>query len=184
MNKKILIPIFIIITISLTAYSFYENEIIEEKGLSENEIIEERLDQLEENKILNEQSTNPFIPKEREWIQSGSFMIDRSEYWIGEKIFINIRDLGKDSKGQMVIFKPINNTHFLKYNIINFDGSMKQNSNLYVPMVLNEKLGVCTSDQLVGDWVIGFNGIDIDPLRFKIKDSIIPGIEEQYQPIC
>mgnify|MGYP003687409893 CR=1 FL=1 len=195
MNKKILIPIFIIITISLIASSFYEKEVIEEKILSEKEVIEEkilsekevieeRLDKIEKDKIMNEQSMNPYFPKEREWIQSGPFMIDRSEYLIGEKIFINIVDLNKNEKGEIIFFKFLNNTHVLEYKKIGFDGAIKQNSNIYVSIELKNELNLCRADQLVGNWGILFTGVSTKDLEFKIKDRIIPGIEDQFEPVC
>ena len=46
--------------------------------------------------MKNEKSDNPYVPKEREWIQSGPFQIDRSEYVLGEKVFINVNDLPKN----------------------------------------------------------------------------------------
>ena len=111
-------------------------------------------------------------------------MIDRSEYLIGEKIFINITDLDKNETGQIVFFKFINNTHVFEYTKINFDGAVKQNSNIYLTIGLKEEIGLCKSDQLVGNWGILFTGVNTKDLEFKIKDRIIPGIEEQYQPIC
>jgi hypothetical protein len=210
MNKKILIPIFIIITMSLIASSFYEKEvieektlshkevigyeinsktlsqkeIIEEKTLSQKEVIEERLDEIEKDRITNEQSMNPYYAEEREWIQSGPFMIDRSEYLIGEKIFINIVDLNKNEKGEIIFFKFLNNTHVLEYKKIGFDGAIKQNSNIYVSIQLKNELGLCTADQLVGNWGILFTGVSTKDLEFKIKDRIIPGIEDQFEPVC
>ena len=210
MNKKILIPIFIIITISLIASSFYEKEvieektlshkevigyeinsktlsqkeIIEEKTLSQKEVIEERLDEIEKDRITNEQSMNPYYAEEREWIQSGPFMIDRSEYLIGEKIFINIVDLNKNEKGEIIFFKFLNNTHVLEYKKIGFDGAIKQNSNIYVSIELKNELNLCRADQLVGNWGILFTGVSTKDLEFKIKDRIIPGIEDQFEPVC
>ena len=43
--------------------------------------IQKKIDEIEEKKLENE-----YTPKEREWITSGPFQIDRSEYIIGEKI--------------------------------------------------------------------------------------------------
>jgi hypothetical protein len=206
MNKKIIISISIIITISIIIFSLSQseiieekelsqnevieekelsqNEVIEEKELSQNEVIEEKLKQIIKDKIKNDQSVNPYIPKEREWIKSGPFMIDRSEYLLGEKIFINMVNLDEDTKGQMVFVKSINMTHFFEYKKISFNGEHKTNGNLYLPIHLNGFKGICTTDQLVGDWGIWFEGTDIQPLYFKIKDQIIPGIEDQFEPVC
>ena len=206
MNKKIIISISILITISIIIFSLSQsgiieekelsqnevieekelsqNEVIEEKELSQNEVIEEKLKRIVEEKMKNDQSTNPYIPKEREWIKSGPFMIDRSEYLLGEKIFINIVDLDENTKGQMIFVKSINMTHFFEYKKISFDGSLKNNGNLYLPIHLNYLRGICTTDQLVGNWGILFEGTSIQPLTFILKDEIVPGQEETYKPQC
>ena len=195
MNNKIIISISIVITVSIIIFSLSQsglveeeaslkNEIVEEEASSQYSVIEKKLKEIEKNKIKNDQSENPYIPKEREWIKSGPFMIDRSEYLIGEKIFINIVDLNKNEKGEIIFFKFLNNTHVLEYKKIGFDGAIKQNSNIYVSIQLKNELGLCTADQLVGNWGILFTGVSTKDLEFKIKDRIIPGIEDQFEPVC
>ena len=195
MNNKIIISISIVITISIIIFSLSQsgiieerdlsqNEVIEERDLSQNEVIEEKLNQIIKSKIENDQSANPYIPKEREWIKSGPFMIDRSEYLLGEKIFINMMNLDEDTKGQMIFVKSINMTHFFEYKKISFTGEHKTNGNLYLPIHLNGFRGICTTDQLVGNWGIWFEGTDFQPIYFKIRDQIVPGQEETYKPEC
>ena len=195
MNNKIIISISIVITVSIIIFSLSQsglveeeaslkNEIVEEEASSQYSVIEKKLKEIEKNKIKNDQSENPYIPKEREWIKSGPFMIDRSEYLLGEKIFINMVNLDEDTKGQMVFVKSINMTHFFEYKKISFNGAEKTNGNLYLPIHLNGFRGICTTDQLVGNWGIWFEGTDIQPLYFKIRDQIVPGQEETYKPEC
>ena len=187
MNKlKIVIPIFVAITIIVIIFNLTQNEVMEEQiaELKNSSEIEELLDKVKRDKLENEKSENPFVPKEREWIISGPFKIDRSEYLLGEKIFINIVDLDENTKGQMIFVKSINMTHFFEYKKISFDGSLKNNGNLYIPIHLNYLRGICTTDQLVGNWGIWFEGTNIQPLYFKIRDQIVPGQEETYKPEC
>ena len=51
---------------------------------------------------------------------------------------------------------------------------------------LSEIRGLCTSDQLVGDWELRFIGEQgqFNKLDFKIKNQILPGNERYYDPIC
>jgi len=210
MYKKIIISILLLVTISVIIFSFSQTDVIEKSessGLSEiekfdelnnvhdefdfeknesSEIskIEKMLNEIEEDKKNNDQSENPWIPKEREWIQSGPFKIDRSEYLLGEKIFINMVDLDENTKGKMIFVKSINMTHFFEYKKISFDGSVKTNGNLYLPINLNGVRGICTTDQLVGSWAIWFEGADIQPLYFKVKDQFVPGQDKNFQPEC
>ena len=185
MNGKIVIPVSIIITIVVVVFSLTQNEIFEEqvsefKNPSE---IEDMLDIIKNEKSENEKSENPFIPKEREWIQSGPFKIDRSEYALGEKIFININYLPKNVKGEMIFTKIINSTYSYEYGKIKFDGSKPQ-QNFYLGLNLNKFMGICAADMLIGDWKVIFQGTEYSDLKFKVTKEIIPGYEERYEPIC
>ena len=184
-NLKIVIPIFVAITIVVIIFNLPQNEIIQEQveGLENPSEIESILEEIKINKLDNDNSNNPYIPKEREWIQSGPFKIDRMEYVVGEKIFINIEEIDKFTKGQMVFYKLVNNTHGYTYKTISFDGSKIQ-QNLYLSLDLSKSRGICTVDMLVGDWELIFEGTNFESIKFKVTDQIIPGMEKRYEPIC
>ena len=89
MNNKIIIPIIvIIIAIGIVyAISFEDTDTMEVEDTINKEIrpteevipeIQERLDEIEKTNQENE-----YTPKPREWITSGPFQIDRSEYVLG-----------------------------------------------------------------------------------------------------
>jgi len=198
MNTRITVPIsvIIIITIVIVVFSFTQNEIMEKQISSEivdSSEIQNILNTIKEDKIKNDNSEKPYQPKEREWIESGPFMIDRSEYIIGEKIFVNIQKVDKNTKGQMTFSKIINSTHSYDYKKIGFDGSNPQ-QNFYVSLNLDQFRGLCTIDSFVGDWELIFEGINfeginfdktnVDSLKFKVLNQIIPGMEKNYEPVC
>jgi len=198
MNTKIVIPVsvIIIITIAIVVFSLPQNEIMEKEispEITESSEIQSILNKIKEDKMNNDNLEKPYYPKEREWIESGPFMIDRSEYIIGEKIFINIQKLDKNTKGQMIFSKIINSTHTYEYKKFGFDGSKPQ-QNLYFSMTLNPMRGVCTPDIFVGDWELIFEGTNskginfdktnVNSLKFKVINQIMPGMEENYEPVC
>ena len=207
MNAKIVIPISVIITIVIVVFSLTQNDIIEKQispeisesselnelpGISESsEIaivneIESMLDQIKIDKTKNDNSFQPYVPTEREWIQTGPFQMDKSEYALGEKIFVNIKHLKKNDKGVMIFTKIINSTHIIEYKKINFDGSKPQ-QNFYLGINLSTMRGICTVDKLLGDWELRFvneSEIQFDKLDFKIKNQIIPGQEKKYEAVC
>ena len=136
MNAKIIIPISVIITIVIVVFSLTQIETVEKEIPSQFETVEKEipsqfetvekeipsqfeetskidsmLQKIKEDKIKNDNSYNTWYPSEREWIQSGPFKIDRSQYLLGEKIFINIDYLPKNVKGKMIFTKIINSTH-------------------------------------------------------------------------
>jgi len=195
MNAKIVIPISVIITIVIVVFSLTQNEIIEKQTsleisdsseISNSSEIQSMLDKIKADKIKNDNSYQPYVPTQREWIQSGPFQIDKSEYALGEKIFVNIINLNKNDKGTMIFTKIINSTHVLEYKKIQFDGSEPQ-QNFYLGIHLFELKKICTADQLMGDWELRFvNDYEnqFDKLDFKIKNQIIPGQESKYEAVC
>jgi len=132
--------------------------------------IQERLDEIQ--KIANE-SDYKVLP--REWITSGPFQIDRSEYAIGEKIFIRIGGLELDAKGQIAVMRPLNVTHYSVYITIPFDGAKKTSFNYYVEPSISRISKICSADDLVGKWSLVFRGTNYPNLYFNITERIVPG---------
>lgn len=128
--------------------------------------------------------TNTYTPKDREWLTSGPFQIDRSEYVIGEKIFLRIGNLQLDDKGQIVFLRPLNETHKSVYLSIPFDGADRPDFNYYLQPQLSAIEELCTVDAFIGDWQVVFRGTDYPSIGFKITDEILPGDEEEYMPVC
>ena len=189
MNEKIIILIALAsvigIVLSIVIIVSTQNETLEEKPsrFGETDEINSMLKKIEEDKKANEQSDNPYYPSEREWISSGPFKIDRTEYLLGEKLFLNLDYVDKNTKGTMIFSKIINDTHSYQYKKINFDGS-KYQQNFYLGFTLNGARGLCNADQLIGDWKLIFEGTNYDSIKFKVLDRIIPGYERQYTPQC
>ena len=188
MDYKTIISILIAIVIAITIVTsiLTQNESIQkekETMLDETDEISSMLQKIEEDKIKNDNSDSPFVPKEREWIRSGPFSIDRSEYLLGEKIFANLDYLPENIKGEMRFVKHFNSTHNQQYKTIGFDGSKPQN-NFYLGIYPSISRGFCTSDSLVGEWELIFSGTPYDSLDFKIVNQIIPGMENQFESVC
>jgi len=141
--------------------------------------IQEKLNEIEKKNLGNEYS-----PKVREWITSGPFQIDRSEYVLGEKIFVRIGELSVDEKGQIAFLRPLNNTHYSVYFTIPFDGTDKGTFNYYLQPSLSRNQGLCTVDDFIGDWRVVFRGTNYPNLEFKITEDILPGDEDDYEPVC
>ena len=141
--------------------------------------VQEKLDEIEKINLENEYSPSP-----REWITSGPFQIDRSKYVIGEKIFLVIGGLESQEKGQVAFLRPLNDTHNKVYQTVSFDGAKKNAFNYYIQPQISKIAGICSIDDLTGDWTVVFRGTDYANLKFEITDKIIPGDEDSYQPVC
>jgi hypothetical protein len=143
--------------------------------------------------------------KEREGVPwregSGPFQIEKYEYYLGEKIFMNAVDIPADEKGEIIFFRPaadgVNKvpkeyegisgeliSAKVKYMAIQFDGKEKQNFNKYFEPKFNEWKGICSTDDLVGEWVMTFYGTQYEPIHFTILNQTASWDDRTYEPIC
>ena len=196
-NKNSVIIVGIIaatIIIILGSYSINESEISDinkekeiqsekdnstyaEKNISEITEIDKKL-----NDIEKKASENVFTPAPREWITSGPFQIDRSQYYLGEKIFVRIGGLDVNEKGQIAFLRPLNETHYSVYQTIPFDGTQKNAFNYYLDVRLSKALGICTIEDIIkGEWAVVFRGTDYPTIKFKFIDEFIPGEEDAFE---
>jgi len=188
---SIVIPIVIgviIVIAGVIALTNQESNVMEvedafDKELKPNEEntpeIQEKLDEIEKTNLENK-----YTPKPREWITSGPFQIDRSEYILGEKIFVRVGGLSSEEKGQIAFLRPLNDTHQKVYMTIPFDGTDGDSFNRYLQPQLSKNNGFCTVDDFVGEWRVVFRGTEYANLTFKITEDILPGDEDSYEPVC
>jgi len=190
MNKGVVIGIIAAIGVLIglgVVLSFEKSDIMEVEDALDREIIPEEVtpdiqDKLDEIEKINLE--NEYSPKPREWITSGPFQIDRSEYVIGEKIFLIIGGLQYNEKGQVAFLRPLNDTHYEVYETIPFDGAKKNVFNYYIQPQISKARGLCSIDDITGNWTVVFRGTDYPNIKFKITDKILPGDEDSYQPVC
>jgi hypothetical protein len=185
-SLKIVIPILVVITIIVIIFNLTQNEIVNEQipELESSSEIEGLLDKIKSDKLENEKLEKPYMPKEREWITSGPFKIDRSEYLLGEKIFVNIDTLNLNEKGTVVFLRPVNSTHYSPYHTMPFDGSDQRNNYYFTPELAIME-GICSTDDLIGNWRVVFLGTEYLDLGFKVTNEILPsGNEKRYEPVC
>lgn len=199
MDKKIIIiPIAVIIGIIIFASfsSTNQDEQIDEKiiiektlAIDEEEIKtdEEIFKEIEEKyKEIEEKSTeSEYIPKDRVWQSSGPFKIDRYEYVLGEKIFMQIENLRVDEKGEIVLLRFLNQTHLKVWQTFPFDGNDKPTFNIYFEPRISKTFEICDKDDLIGEWIVNFRGTKYTDLRFSITEQVLPGDELDFsERVC
>jgi hypothetical protein len=195
-NSKIVIPIImgiIIAIVGIIAITNQEPNTMEVEDTLNRELqpeeitseIQEKLDMIEKNvKDLENLETDYDASRAREWITSGPFQIDRSEYALGENIFLRIGQLETTEKGQAAFLRPLNDTHYLVYITIPFDGQ-KSPSNQYFTPDISKIKGVCSIDDIAGEWTVVFRGTDYENIKFTVSDKIfVPGNESRFESVC
>ena len=142
--------------------------------------------------------------KEREGVPwregSGPFQIEKYEYYLGEKIFINAVDIQAEESGEIIFFRPapdgVNKvpeeyegipeeliSKKIKYMGIKFDGKNKQKFNYYFEPKFNEWKGICSTSDLVGEWVMTFSGTQYEPIHFTVLSETMPGDTRTFEPL-
>ena len=181
------IPIAIIVIVGIVALTMMPNgdsdsmevEDTFDKEISPEETPEivEKLDEIE--KIVDE---NQYEVLPREWQTSGPFQLDRSQYALGEKIFLRIGGLDFQEKGQVAVMRPLNSTHYSVYLTIPFDGAQKDAFNYYLDPQLSRVRGLCSVDDVLGKWALVFRGTNYSNLNFEMINKTLPGTD--WDPVC
>ena len=153
-NVKVIIPIIIIIIIAAALIIFTSNE-----ETTKNEI-------------------------EEKWIGSGPFAIDKAQYNVGEKIFLDTDGLKFNDKGTIEFLRPINSTHHQAYIKIPFDGMDGKQFNYYFEPRLYKYKAICSIDDIAGNWIVKFSGTQYEDINFKIIDQISSWDKRIIEPVC
>ena len=155
-----------------------ENTLDKEIKPYETPQVQEKYDELQ---IDNE---SVYKNKDREWRSSGPFQIDRSEYAIGEKIFIRMGGLQIGEKGDIAVMRPLNDTHTRFYLSIPFDETKNPSFNQYFEPAISKNRNICSIDELVGTWFLVFRGTEYPPLEFEVNKElgIVGGTD--VEPVC
>ena len=126
---------------------------------------------------------------EEEWandiVRSGPFAIDKSQYNLGEKIFITVTNLPEDEKGEMIFFRPMENGDgWRNYTTMKFDGQAKEQFNLYFEPKLSEMKKICTTNELTGIWMVKFVGTEYSNMSFEILNQTSSWDDRVFEPVC
>ncbi|MDI1494817.1 MAG: hypothetical protein K8823_123 [Cenarchaeum symbiont of Oopsacas minuta] len=114
------------------------------------------------------------------WTPQGPINLDNDEYLLGENIFMRVRDLQADDRGNILIYTPLDVLLTTKP----YDGSLESDFNFYfTPDTIKHKK-ICTPEELVGEWKIVFEDESYPPTYFKIIDEILPGFEKNLDVVC
>jgi hypothetical protein len=116
---------------------------------------------------------------EPRWVTSGPFSINKSQYKIGESVFIVVEGLKPNEAGNILIYKPNGKI----YRDIPFNGTLKSAFKQYFTPNTSKVLGILTPQDLVGTWKVEFKGVSYYPLSFEILNEMLPGAENYVKPV-
>ena len=119
-----------------------------------------------------------------EAVTSGPFTLDKNQYNLGEKIFITINKLQPEDEGQMIFFRPLNSTSWSNYKTLDFNGNNKENFNLYFQPQLSKMKKLCSTNELVGTWVVKIIGTEYSDITFEIMNQTSSWDTRTFEPVC
>jgi len=163
---KVGIPAGIVVVIIIVAIIFSPNQEVFENKIKNNNL--ERQNQLEKEG----------------WQRSGPFHIDKNEYFLGEKIFLNIQNIKSDDKGEIMFLRPANDTHRALYLSIPFDGMKKSSFNYYFQPDLQKSKGTCSVNDIVGKWMVVFFGTQYVNISFEVLNQTSSWDDRTFEPVC
>ena len=109
--------------------------------------------------------------------------INKDKYLLGENVFMKILGIPAGLKDSVQFYTP----EGVLYLNVNFDGDEKTSMKHYFRPSLQRTLltdtmdnGLCSKEQLVGEWTIIFASMPSDRLNFQVMDEILPHSEEYY----
>ena len=63
--------------------------------------------------------------------------------------------------------------HIIKYTVkIPFDGMNKQQFNYYFEPRLQMYTGICSMDDIAGNWIVRFSGTQYEDINFEILNQV------------
>lgn len=126
---------------------------------------------------LPKQEEDPFA----DWNRSGPFSVNKFEYLIGENVFVVASGLKPHEFGNVIFVMPNGTT---RYITIPFDGSDKSGFNQYFRPGVSAARNICSTDDLVGDWTVVFQGANYRPINFKILNKTLDSNEAHFRKVC
>ena len=119
-----------------------------------------------------------------EQVTSGPFTIDKDQYNLGEKIFITVNNLKEEDKGELVFFRPLNNTSWTNYITMEFNGKNKTEFNLYFEPALSELRKICSTNDLAGIWIVKIVGTEYSDITFEMMNQTSSWDNRTFDPVC
>ena len=113
-------------------------------------------------------------------ISSGPVTILQYEHKLSENVFLHIRGIDPNEKGNIRFFTP----EGVLYKTIAYDGSIKQDFNQYFKPETSIIKKICTPEELVGEWTVAFDNNVYPALKFKVLDEYLRGGEEDINTVC
>tara|TARA_B100000029_G_C17330885_1_gene871618 strand:- start:261 stop:818 length:558 start_codon:yes stop_codon:yes gene_type:complete len=112
----------------------------------------------------------------------GPLQINKDKYFLGENIYVILKDLQPRDKGAVLFLTPGG----VLYEDWTFDGSKKDFMKKYFKPGLQKGKNLCEREDIVGEWTVMFADsrgevFDMATLHFTMLDETLPGHELHFE---
>lgn len=122
---------------------------------------------------LTDAFDDPPEPQEQEvWNTAGNFGINKHTYKLGEDVFFAGR-MAPDQQAIVTVASPEGKVILQRL----YNGIDRELVKFYFKPDTSPHNGIYKKDQLLGQWMIWFDGIPNDEIYFTIIDEFVPGAE-------
>ena len=115
---------------------------------------------------------------EEVWNTAGAFGINKHVYKLGEDIFFAGR-MAPDQQVLVRVANPEGKIIIEKY----YNGIDRELVKFYFKPDTSASKGIYSKDEIIGKWMIWFEGISNDVIYFDIIDEFVPGTEDDIQDL-
>lgn len=115
---------------------------------------------------------------EEVWNTAGAFGINKHVYKLGEDIFFAGR-LAPDQQVLVRVANPDGKIITEKY----YNGIDRELVKFYFKPDTSASKGIYSKDEIIGKWMIWFEGINNDVIYFEIIDEYVPGTEDDIKDL-
>ena len=114
------------------------------------------------------------------WVPQGPITFDEERYRLGESIFMKVRSLHANDKGNIMIYTPLD----VLFSSRQYDGSLERDFNFYFTPDTIKHRKICTPEELIGEWKVVFEDGAYPPAYFEMTSEYLPGFKKHLDVVC
>lgn len=113
-------------------------------------------------------------------ISSGPLTILNSKFKLGENIFLTVHGLSEKDAGKILFYTPKGKL----FHALIINGTLKSDFNNYFKPDTTKTLGICTAEDLVGNWTVVLQGMPYKNIQLEMTSEYLRGAEADITPAC
>ena len=102
--------------------------------------------------------------------------VTKDKYLLGENVFMKIGGIPMGLQDRLQVFTPTG----INYLNLEINGNERDSFKHYFKPGYDRSMGICFKEQIVGEWIMLFEGFPEEKLKFQVMDEYLPYSEELF----